>query len=92
MKKVKSIPKFKTIAEEAKFWDSHDISDYLSEMKEVKVSYKPSTPKQETIVIRVSSNLKKRLEIIAREEDLALSSLIRAWLAEKLKKQDYYSA
>ncbi|MBU1110425.1 BrnA antitoxin family protein [Patescibacteria group bacterium] len=33
------IPTFKTIKEEAKFWDTHDITDYLSEMKSVEVEF-----------------------------------------------------
>jgi len=30
---TKKIPKFKNYKEEAKFWDTHDISDYIDEMK-----------------------------------------------------------
>ena len=38
MTKAKTkIPKFKSIAEEAAFWDSHDTTEFEQEMKPVKV-------------------------------------------------------
>jgi hypothetical protein len=38
-KKIKSrIPEFKSREEEAAFWDTHDFTDYLDEMKPVKVN------------------------------------------------------
>jgi len=31
-----TIPKFSSIPEEAKFWDSHDATDYFDQMEDVK--------------------------------------------------------
>jgi hypothetical protein len=31
------IPKFKSIQEEADFWDKNDITDFLPEMKKIKI-------------------------------------------------------
>jgi hypothetical protein len=45
MKKLKPIPKFKNIQEEAKFWDTHDTTDYLNRAKVVKIVYKPKKNK-----------------------------------------------
>ena len=83
--KINKIPKFKTIKEEAKFWDTHDVTDYMSEMKRVDVEFKPRVPKKATIVIRLQMGLKERLEEMAEYEGLTLSTLIRKWFIEKVK-------
>ena len=33
------IPEFKTIEEEAEFWDSHDLADYWDEFKPIKARF-----------------------------------------------------
>lgn len=85
MKNKKVIPKFKNIKEEADFWDKNDITDFLSEMKKVKVEYNPKILKEENIVIRVQSKMKKRLEILAENNGLTLSTMLRTWFMERLK-------
>ncbi len=37
--KLKKIPEFKTIEEEAEFWDTHDSTEYIDWTKAVKVSF-----------------------------------------------------
>ncbi len=85
MKNKKVIPKFKNIKEEADFWDKNDITDFLSEMKKVKVEYNPKTLKEENIVIRVQPKMKKRLEILAENNGLTLSTMLRTWFMERLR-------
>jgi len=41
------IPKFKSYAQEAAFWDSHDVTDYLDEMKFVDIEFLPRKKKEE---------------------------------------------
>ncbi len=86
MTKIKKIPKFRTIAEEARFWDTHDVSDYLSEMKEVEISFDPLAPKEKTLTLRVQASLKRRLEKIAKSYGVNLSTLLRIWFIDKLKE------
>lgn len=38
-KKKNKIPKFKSFKEEAQFWDSHDFTDYLSDLKPTRVIF-----------------------------------------------------
>ncbi|KKR33362.1 MAG: hypothetical protein UT63_C0018G0002 [Candidatus Gottesmanbacteria bacterium GW2011_GWC2_39_8] len=85
MTKINKIPKFASVKEEAKFWDTHDVTDYLSEMKEEKLSFDPLSPKEETVTIRIQSNLKKKLEKEARVYGVNISTLLRLWVIEKLK-------
>lgn len=88
MTKIKKIPKFKNIKEEARFWDTHDVTDYLSEMKEVKTSFDLSASKEETLTIRVQSSLKKQLEKIAKNYGVNLSTLLRIWFVDKLRERE----
>jgi len=88
MRKIKKIPKFKTVAAEAKFWDTHDVTDYLSEMKEVKASFSPLAPKEEVLTLRIQSELKRRLEKIAKGYGINLSNLLRIWFIDKVKETE----
>lgn len=87
MTKIKMIPKFATLAEEAKFWDTHDVTSYLGEMKEVGIEFIPKE-KKEVVTIRLQPSLKERLEKIAQAYGLTLSTLARIWLIEKLRKTE----
>ena len=81
----KKMPKFKSIKEEAKFWDTHDITDYLDTMEPVKLEFNPKTTKKESLTIRVQSGLRKKIEAQAQQYGINLSTLIRIWLIDKLK-------
>jgi len=87
MTKVKKIPKFKNIKEESRFWDTHNVSDYLYEMNEVKTSFDLSAPKEEILTIRVQSNLKKQLKRIAKSYGINLSTLLRIWFVDKINEK-----
>lgn len=89
MNKIKKLPKFKTIAEEARFWDSHDVSDYLPEMRRVDVAFERPVLKEEMITIRIQSAIKEKLENVAKNYGVDLSSLLRIWLVDRLKQSEY---
>lgn len=84
--KISKIPEFKSRAEEAHFWDTHDITDFWNEMEEVDIEFVDDTKHEETITVRVKPKLKERLEKIAKSYGINLSSLARMWLIEKLRK------
>jgi len=88
MTKLKRIPQFKTIYEEAKFWDTHDVTDFLPLMKKEKVSFLKPVAKKETLSIRVQPKLKNRLEKVAQSYGISVSSLMRIWFIDKLKKTE----
>ncbi|MEK7497741.1 MAG: CopG family antitoxin [Patescibacteria group bacterium] len=80
------IPKFGNLAEEAKFWDTHDVTDYLNEMKLVDVEFLPRQKKEDTVTIRIESKLKNRLDNLAASYGVNLSTLTRMWIVEKLRQ------
>ena len=85
-KKIKSrIPKFKSLEEEAKFWDTHSITDFEDETEDVEIVWEVEKPRDETLVLRVQKNFKDRLKQTARKKGLNASTLARMWLMEKLQ-------
>ena len=85
-KKISKIPEFKSIAEEAKFWDTHSFSDYWDEMESVEVEFLNEQKHEETITVRVKPKFKERLEKVARSYGINLSTLARMWLIERLRQ------
>lgn len=86
MKKKKSrIPDFKTYEEEAHFWDTHDITDFEDETEDVEIVFELDKPRNEMLVLRLQKNIKDKLERIARNHGLNVSTLARMWLMEKLQ-------
>ncbi len=68
MKKLKKIPKFKTIAEEKIFWQTHDSMDYIDWSKAKRAYF---------------SNLKKDEKLyecaLSVEQDEALNEEMKDW-------------
>ncbi len=86
MKSKKSrIPKFKTIEEEAKFWDTHSFADYWDELKDADIVFELDQPREESLVLRVQKDFKNKLKAIARSKGLNVSTLSRMWLMERLQ-------
>ncbi len=82
----KKLPDFNKMSyeEEANWWDSHDLGDYWGEFKDVEIVFDLHKPKEETLVLRLQKGFKEKLEKVAREKGISVSSLARLWLMEKL--------
>ena len=80
------IPEFKSIKEEAAFWDTHDITDYLDELEIVEGVYQPREGETKTVMtVRIAPSLKEEVEKVARSYDISTSSLVRMWIVDKLR-------
>ena len=80
------MPEFASVKEEAEFWDSHDITDYLGELAIVKGVYQPREGETKTIMtVRIAPSLKEQLEKVAQSYDISTSSLVRMWIVDKLR-------
>jgi predicted DNA binding CopG/RHH family protein len=82
MNKLKTIPDFKTEAEERDFWESHDSTDYLDWSQAQPVSFPNLKPSTKTISLRLPEALLDRIKIEANKRDMPYQSLIKAWLTE----------
>lgn len=87
MKKTKKIiPTFETLHDEAKFWDTHDVTDYMGELKVAEGVYAPVDETKTTMTIRLAPNLKEKIEKLAKSYDISTSSLIRMWVVDRLRQ------
>ena len=77
------IPNFKNKEDEARFWDTHDITDFLEETRPVKVKFAKNL--SEGITIRLDSNTLDCIREEAKEKGIGPTTLIRMWILEKLK-------
>jgi predicted DNA binding CopG/RHH family protein len=83
----KTIPEFKTEAEERAFWESHDSSDYVDWSKAESASLPSLKPSTKTISLRLPVALLERIKIEANKRDMPYQSLIKAWLAEDVDRK-----
>ena len=86
MRSKSKIPKFRSEAEEARFWDTHDTTEFLDEFKPVKVTFPPPKPKV-LVSIRLAKSDVALLRRIAARKRLGYGSLIRMWLTERLLQE-----
>ena len=84
MKKPKPLPSFKTEAEERKFWETYDSTDYIDWSKAERVRLPNLKPSTTAISIRLPLALLEQIKIAANKRDVPYQSLIKMWLAEKV--------
>jgi predicted DNA binding CopG/RHH family protein len=82
---MKAIPKFQNEAEERKFWESHDSTEYLDWSKAKKINLPNLKPSSTSISLRLPNGLLERIKIAANKRDVPYQSLMKTWLAEKLE-------
>ena len=83
--KLKPIPKFKTEAEEREFWETHDSTEYIDWSKAVRARFPNLKPSTQSISLRLPISLLESIRIEANKRDVPYQSLIKIWLAEKLR-------
>jgi CopG antitoxin of type II toxin-antitoxin system len=65
MKKPKPLPAFKTEAEEEKFWEAHDSTDYIDWSKAERVRFPNLKPSTTATSIRLPLGLLEQIKIAA---------------------------
>jgi predicted DNA binding CopG/RHH family protein len=83
-KKLKSIPKFRSEAEEQRFWETHDSSEYIDWSKAELVRFPNLKPSTTAISLRLPVALLESIKVAANKRDVPYQSLIKTWLAEKI--------
>lgn len=77
------IPGFTNSEEEANFWETHNVSDFLDELKPVKVRFAKNL--SEGLHIRLDPNTLTKLREQSREKGIGPTTLVRMWILEQLK-------
>lgn len=81
------IPPFKTLDEEADFWDTHDVSALFDNPK-TPLSDLPliETEKEESLTVRLQKSVKTKLTRVAHAKGVNVGTLTRMWLIERLSQ------
>lgn len=82
----KKLPEFKSIEEEAEFWDTHSFADYWDEFKLVKEPVFVRSPKK-VVSLRLDRQMVEFLEMLAREKSIPYTTLLRMWIKERLTNE-----
>jgi hypothetical protein len=83
--KSSRIPDFKSVEEEAEFWDTHDLTDFLDELRPVRVRFSPNLSTGMTV--RLDPADREALGRIAAEQGVGPSTLVRMWIKERLRAE-----
>jgi predicted DNA binding CopG/RHH family protein len=86
-KKLKAIPKFRNEAEERRFWETHDSTDYIDWSKARRMRFPNLKPSTTSISLRLPVALLDQIKIAANKRDVPYQSLIKTWLAEKTNER-----
>jgi hypothetical protein len=83
-KRQSKIPEFGSYEEEAAFWDTHEITDFLDELTPVEV--RRARKVQHSLLLHLDSAVLDRLEDSARASGVSMADLVRRLVLEKLNE------
>lgn len=87
MKKLKSIPRFRSEDEEREFWATHDSTEYFDWSRAVRVVFPNLQPSTQTISLRLPEGLLADLKVLANRLDVPYQSLMKVYLAERVMRE-----
>jgi len=88
MKKIKTIPTFKTEDEERNFWATHDTTEYFDMSKAIVNPVFPNLkPSTKFVSLRMPAGLLDDLKILANKMDVPYQSLMKIFLADKVREE-----
>jgi predicted DNA binding CopG/RHH family protein len=83
----KKIPKLKNEDQERDFWASHDSTVYVQWEKAKRKKLPNLKPSTRTISIRLPESMLEDLKILANKRDVPYQSLLKIFLAERIKQE-----
>lgn len=87
MKKNKLIPRFKNEDEEREFWAKNDFSDFIDQFEEANLDLSDLKPSTRTVTFRLPEGLYQALKILANKKDVPYQSLMKIFLAERIRQE-----
>ena len=83
---MSKIPKFKSIEEEANFWDTHDSEEYTDEFEKVDVEFAYPLSQRWILTIGLDKENYDKMKRMSEEIGKEPEFLIRSWVLEHLKE------
>jgi hypothetical protein len=76
-----NIPQTDSIHELARFWDTHDLTDFANELEEV---HEPVFERKSVVQVHLGPQEAQAVQHIAQTAGINTEDLIRQWIIEKL--------
>ena len=89
-KKAKQAAKYDREAVEREFWSTHDTTDYFdfSKQSRVEIEFDPGVEAPvKSISIRLPREMLNEIRVLANKKDIPYQSLIKVYLAKKIKEE-----
>jgi len=83
----KKMPKFETEAEERRFWQEHDSSEYLDWSTAEEIVLPKLKPSTRTISVRLPESMFEELKMLANKKDVPYQSLLKIFLSERIEAE-----
>jgi predicted DNA binding CopG/RHH family protein len=87
MSKVKLRPTFKSDAQEAAFWASHDSTTYFDHSNSRRRICPRFKPLAETISLRLPKSLLDQLKMLTNKRDIPYQKLLKRFLFERVQTE-----
>ncbi len=84
---MKKIPRFRNEDAERDFWTQADSTDYIDWSKAKRVVMAELKPSQKTISLRLPEMMLEELKLLSNKMDVPYQTLIKIFLAERIKKE-----
>jgi cell division protein FtsX len=79
---IPNIPQTDSIQELARFWDTHDLTDFEDELEEVA---EPVFEREAVVRVQLEPEEIETLNEIAKAKGVGSAELIREWVLEKIQ-------
>ncbi len=86
-KKLKQLPVFTSEEQEREFWAGHDSMDYIDWSKGGRTTFPNLKPTSRTISLRLPLTMIANLKLLANKRDVPYQSLLKTFLADRLKQE-----
>jgi predicted DNA binding CopG/RHH family protein len=86
LRKFKKIPAFKSLADEQRFWEKHNATDYVDFSKADLGFFPELKPSSRTISIRLPDSLLEAIKLLANKQDVPYQSMLKILLSEKVRE------
>ena len=87
MSKLKPKQTFKSEAQEAAFWASHDSTEYVDYSKSRRMIFPKLKPSTETISLRLPKSLLDQLKTLANKRDVPYQTLLKLFVLERVQAE-----
>lgn len=83
---TQKLPKTDSIEELARFWDTHDLTDFEDQLEEVTAPVFERRQTEDVVDIHLLPDEVEAVQRIAKTEGIEVRTLIHEWVSEKLEQ------